>query len=90
MLDAVSTYGPGFVAGIGGGVCLVALVLFGIRRGLRRLAVRVSDLEDRYLSLNNKKAAQARWTQQAELEKAFAAKPTRQRYDNDPPEDYGV
>jgi hypothetical protein len=76
----------GILGGIGAALCLIGLSLFGIRRGCRRLAVRVSDLEERFLSLRGKNAAAARWDQEAWLKGVTASerRPVRQRYDNDP------
>lgn len=85
----------GIVGGIGAALCLVALALFGIRRGCRKLAVRLNDLEERFMSLRGRKAAAARWEQEDWLKSVTQreARPQKVRYDNDPPEldpDHGV
>lgn len=83
-MDLAITLLSGFASGVLGSV----VWSFGLFRGLRRVALRLSDVEERQLSLKGKKAAAARWDEDQwikEVAKHEARPPvSAQRYDNDP------
>lgn len=90
MNDAVLAYFLAFLSGICGGLLVHLVASFGIRRGCRRLALRLGDIEERLLSMKGKAAASARWEQdkftQDVLKEAATAGARPKRFDNDPPE----
>lgn len=90
MSDAFLAYLLAFGAGILGGLSVHLVASFGIRRGCRRLSLRVGDIEERLLSLRGKAAASARWQEdkfaQEALKEATVAGRRPGRFDNDPPE----
>lgn len=90
MNDAFLAYLLAFGAGLLGGLGVHLVAAFGIRRGCRRLAIRIGDIEERLLSLRGKAAASARWESdkfaQDALKEAATVGRRPGRYDNDPPE----
>jgi len=88
ILHVLVAYGIPFLLGICSAVVGHLLAAFGIRRRFRNVSVRLSDLEERFMSLKGRENVQKRWqAKDAEQEILFAAgKPGRQRFDNDPPE----
>lgn len=90
MNDAFLAYLLAFGAGLLGGFVVHLVASFGIRRGCRRLAIRLNDVEDRLLSVRGKQAATARWESdkfaQDALKEAATVGRRPGRFDNDPPE----
>lgn len=89
MNEAILAYIVAFCSGLLGGLAGSLLWAFGLRRGCRRLALRLNDVEDRLLSMKGKQAANARWDLQKFEEQALKTeqRPVKTgRYDNDPPE----
>jgi hypothetical protein len=88
MFDLSTDLIEAFIAGSLGGVATWFGLAFGIRRGCRRLAVRLSDIEERIMTLKQREYAGRRWEQKEFENKVLseARRPAASRFDNDPPE----
>lgn len=75
-----------FVAGMVGGVLATSIWLFGLRQYALRLNVRLTDLEDRYMSLKGRKMVEAKNKEKDWIDEALKSSqsPQVKQYDNDP------
>lgn len=80
FLAHLISFGGGFLGGL---ICWF-LFSFGISRAVRRLYLRLADVEAALLGVKNKAAAKARWDAEKWESEFVKPKETRTRYDNDP------